>query len=45
MKIMNEKTKLTYIAPEMEIMIIEVEQSILGASLEGLGETLPEKDW
>lgn len=42
---MNQRKEQTYIAPEIEVMIIEVEQSIMGASLEGLGETLPEQDW
>ena len=40
MKIMQ-----SYISPEMEIVSIEVEQSILNASLEDLGDIKEEIDW
>jgi hypothetical protein len=29
----------------MSVISIEVEQSILAASIENIGDTLPEKDW
>ena len=35
----------TYIAPDTEVIAIEVEQVILAASTEDIGETLPELDW
>ena len=35
----------TYITPAMSIISIEIEQSILAASIEKIGDTLPEKDW
>ena len=37
--------KQTYIAPDMEVIAIEVEQVILAASTEDIGETLPDLDW
>ena len=37
--------KQTYIAPEMEVVLIEVEQSIMTASIEDIGDILPEMDW
>ena len=40
MKIMQ-----SYISPEMEIVSIEVEQSILNASIEDLGDIKEEIDW
>ena len=42
MKIRIEKT---YIAPTMEEISIEVEQVILAASIENIGDTLPDIDW
>ncbi len=42
---MKERTEYTYISPAMEEILIEVEQSILSASIEEIGETLPEIDW
>ena len=35
----------TYITPAMSVISIEVEQSVLAASIENIGKTLPEKDW
>ena len=37
--------KQTYIAPDTEVIAIEVEQVILAASTEDIGETLPDLDW
>ena len=45
---MNMKQLPTYIAPEMEIVSIEVEQAILQASpgsIEELGEWLQDMEW
>lgn len=42
MKIRKEQT---YIAPSMEVISIEVEQVILAASTEKIGDTLPDIDW
>ena len=35
----------TYISPDMEVILIEVEQCIMSGSTEGLGDVLPEKPW
>ena len=40
-----KENKQTYISPDTEVVLIEVEQSILAASIEGVGETLPEIEW
>ena len=40
-----KERKQTYIAPDMEVIAIEVEQVILAASTEDIGETLPDLDW
>ena len=42
MKVSKEPT---YIAPTMEVISIEVEQVILAASIENIGDTLEEIDW
>lgn len=39
------KSMQSYISPEMEIVSIEVEQSILNASIEDLGDIKEEIDW
>ena len=35
----------TYIAPEMEVVLIEVEQSVMAGSIENLGQTKPDIEW
>ena len=40
-----DKNQNNYISPEMEIVNIEVEQAILSASIENIGDTLEEIDW
>ena len=40
-----KERKQTYIAPDTEVIAIEVEQVILAASTEDIGETLPDLDW
>ena len=35
----------TYITPAMSVISIEVEQSILAASIEKIGDTLPDIYW
>ena len=40
-----KETKQTYITPDTEVVLIEVEQAILAASTEKIGETLPDLDW
>jgi hypothetical protein len=42
---MKERNEQTYIAPAMEVISMEVEQSIMAASIEKIGDTLPEIDW
>ena len=42
---MNNKNEKTYISPEVEVMVIETEQSILSASLEKLGDIFDDQDW
>ena len=40
-----KERKQTYIAPDMEVIAIEVEQVILAASTEDIGDFLPEQGW
>ena len=42
---MKDRKEQTYIAPSLEVMTLEVEQNILGASTEDIGETLDEIPW
>ena len=42
---MHSTTEQTYIAPQVEVMLIEVEQNILGASTEEIGGENPEQPW
>lgn len=44
---MNKITENIYIAPEMEILNIEIEQSILlqGSQIEQLGDRLEDIEW
>ena len=42
---MNKITENIYIAPEMEMISLEVEQVILAASTENIGDTLEDIDW
>ena len=42
---MNQRKEQTYIAPQVDVMLIEVEQNILGASTEEIGDTLDEIPW
>ena len=42
---MNKITENIYIAPEMEMISLEVEQVILAASTESIGDTLEDIDW
>lgn len=42
---MNQRKEQTYIAPQVEVMFIEVEQNILGASTEEIGGENPEQPW
>lgn len=42
---MNQRKEQTYIAPQVEVMLIEVEQNILGASTEEIGGENPEELW
>ena len=42
---MNQRKEQTYIAPSLEVMTLEVEQNILGASTEGIGGENPEQPW
>ena len=42
---MNQRKEQTYIAPQVEVMLIEVEQNILGASTEEIGGENPEQLW
>ena len=41
---MDNKEKI-YNHPELEIVYIDLEQSILASSTENIGETLEELDW
>ena len=42
---MKPRKEEIYIAPAMEVISIEVEQVILAASTENIGDTLEELDW
>lgn len=46
---MNERKEMTYVAPEMEILKIEVEQTILsdsfGSSIENIGDRYDDQGW
>ena len=42
---MNQRKEQTYIAPQVDVMLIEVEQNILGASTEEIGGENPEQLW
>ena len=42
---MKDRKEQTYIAPSLEVMLIEVEQNILGASTEEIGGENPEQPW
>lgn len=44
---MNNKTEKLYVPPQMEILTIEIEQTILEGSnwMEQLGGENPEQDW
>ena len=42
---MKERKEQAYIAPYMEVISIEVEQVILAASTEDIGDFLPEQGW
>ena len=42
---MKERKEQAYITPFMEVISIEVEQSVLAASTENIGDTLEDMDW
>ena len=42
---MNKTTENIYIAPSLEVMTLEVEQNIMGASLEEIDGENPEQLW
>jgi hypothetical protein len=46
---MNERKEMTYVAPEMELVNIEVEQTILsdsfGSSIENIGDRYDDQEW
>ena len=42
---MKNRIEQNYISPEIEVMLIEIEQNIMGASSEDIGETLDEIPW
>lgn len=42
---MKNRIEQNYISPEIEVMLIEIEQNIMGASTEDIGETLDEIPW
>lgn len=42
---MKERREQTYVTPYIEVMSLEVEQCILAASIEELGDTMEEIDW
>ena len=42
---MNQRKEETYIAPQVDVMLIEVEQNILTTSTEDIGDTLDEIPW
>ena len=42
---MNNNTNKIYISPEMEVVFIEVEQSIMSVSTERLGTYNDDQEW
>ena len=42
---MKQTIKCVYETPEVNVVNIEIEQSILSSSIENLGDILPDKDW
>ena len=42
---MKDRKEQTYIAPSLEVMTLEIEQNILGASTEDIGGENPEQPW
>lgn len=42
---MKNRIEQNYISPEIEVMLIEIEQNIMSASTEDIGETLDEIPW
>lgn len=42
---MKDRKEQTYIAPSLEVMTLEIEQNILGASTEDVGGENPEQPW
>lgn len=42
---MKDRKEQTYIAPSLEVMTLEIEQNILGASTEEIGGENPEQPW
>ena len=42
---MKNRIEQNYISPEIEVMLIEIEQNIMVASTEDIGETLDEIPW
>ena len=42
---MKVRKEQAYIAPYTEVITIELEQSVLAASTEQIGDTLPDIDW
>lgn len=42
---MKQRKEETYIAPQVEVMLIEVEQNILTASTEDIDGENPEQPW
>ena len=42
---MKDRKEQTYIAPSLEVMTVEVEQNILGASPEDIDGENPEQLW
>jgi hypothetical protein len=42
---MNERKEMIYVAPEMKVVIIEVEQCVMAASAESIGTWHEEQEW
>ena len=42
---MKDRKEQAYVAPSIEVMFIDVEQSIMAGSVEKIGDTLEELDW
>lgn len=42
---MNSLKKQNYRTPEVEVLMIELEQSVLTYSIEDIGPTHPDQDW